>query len=200
MASASIPPTANHESNIRIGISIGLFVLFVIITIFAAGFINQFGPPRSALRSTRTPYMIRSQQRTGIGRFQLASIPIIKYQAGVRRDEPPNGRVFQKELPPKVASLATCEEREDTSLSDDGPGQPNCSICTECFQERENVRVLPCSHIFHRHCIDPWLLNFSGTCPLWLVNIQEMIRLFFALQKNLELTVSGSLAGKTCQR
>jgi hypothetical protein len=26
---------------------------------------------------------------------------------------------------------------------------------------------LPCKHQFHPACIDPWLINVSGTCPLW---------------------------------
>jgi hypothetical protein len=43
----------------------------------------------------------------------------------------------------------------------------SCSICTEDFVGSDNVRILPCDHIYHRHCIDPWLLDFAGTCPLW---------------------------------
>ncbi len=42
-----------------------------------------------------------------------------------------------------------------------------CSICTEDFTMGEDVRVLPCDHKFHPSCIDPWLINISGTCPLW---------------------------------
>ncbi len=42
-----------------------------------------------------------------------------------------------------------------------------CSICLEDFVKGEDVRVLPCSHQFHPICIDPWLLNISGTCPMW---------------------------------
>lgn len=42
-----------------------------------------------------------------------------------------------------------------------------CSICTEDFQVGEDVRVLPCNHKFHPTCIDPWLIDVSGTCPLW---------------------------------
>jgi hypothetical protein len=42
-----------------------------------------------------------------------------------------------------------------------------CSVCTEDFVKGQNTRVLPCKHKFHPECIDPWLLNVSGTCPLW---------------------------------
>lgn len=49
-----------------------------------------------------------------------------------------------------------------------GPPAPRqCSVCTEDFVENEKVRILPCRHIYHKRCIDPWLLNFAGTCPLW---------------------------------
>lgn len=42
-----------------------------------------------------------------------------------------------------------------------------CSICTEDFEKGQDLRVLPCDHKFHPECVDPWLLNVSGTCPLW---------------------------------
>jgi Ring finger domain len=45
----------------------------------------------------------------------------------------------------------------------------SCSICTEDFVKGEDIRVLPCNHKYHPDCVDPWLLNVSGTCPLWLV-------------------------------
>lgn len=48
-------------------------------------------------------------------------------------------------------------------------GELGCSICTEDFTTGEDVRVLPCHHKYHPACIDPWLLNVSGTCPLWYV-------------------------------
>ena len=42
-----------------------------------------------------------------------------------------------------------------------------CSVCTEDFAENDTVRILPCGHIYHRRCIDPWLLRFGGNCPMW---------------------------------
>ncbi|CZT53227.1 uncharacterized protein RSE6_14699 [Rhynchosporium secalis] len=44
--------------------------------------------------------------------------------------------------------------------------EEECSICISDFVDDEEIRLLPCSHRFHRACIDPWLLNVSGTCPI----------------------------------
>lgn len=48
-----------------------------------------------------------------------------------------------------------------------------CSVCTDDFVKGQDIRVLPCNHKFHPECIDPWLLNVSGTCPLWLVLLRS---------------------------
>lgn len=48
-------------------------------------------------------------------------------------------------------------------------GKIDCAICVDRFAEGESTRVLPCGHDFHPACIDPWLLNVSGKCPLWYV-------------------------------
>ncbi|XP_068652655.1 RING-H2 finger protein ATL5-like [Aristolochia californica] len=41
-----------------------------------------------------------------------------------------------------------------------------CSVCLSKFEDIEILRVLPkCKHVFHRHCLDPWLESHSG-CPL----------------------------------
>ncbi|CAL8114152.1 unnamed protein product [Orchesella dallaii] len=43
--------------------------------------------------------------------------------------------------------------------------QDTCSICIDNFEVGEEVRVLPCSHVFHKPCIDPWLIHSSRRCP-----------------------------------
>ena len=42
-----------------------------------------------------------------------------------------------------------------------------CPICTDDFVKGQDIRVLPCNHQYHPECVDPWLVNVSGTCPLW---------------------------------
>lgn len=59
------------------------------------------------------------------------------------------------------------KEKEPAAPTPPQEGDLGCSICTEDFTTGEDVRVLPCQHKYHPACIDPWLLNVSGTCPLW---------------------------------
>ncbi|XP_010617110.1 E3 ubiquitin-protein ligase RLIM [Fukomys damarensis] len=41
----------------------------------------------------------------------------------------------------------------------------SCSVClTECTHGNK-LRILPCSHEYHVHCIDPWLAD-NSTCPI----------------------------------
>jgi hypothetical protein len=41
-----------------------------------------------------------------------------------------------------------------------------CSICLEGYEESSTIRQLKCSHLFHKDCIDPWLLKESYKCPV----------------------------------
>lgn len=41
-----------------------------------------------------------------------------------------------------------------------------CAVCLNEFQDHETLRLLPkCSHVFHRECIDTWLVSHI-TCPV----------------------------------
>ncbi|KAH8922664.1 hypothetical protein BT69DRAFT_1282059, partial [Atractiella rhizophila] len=41
----------------------------------------------------------------------------------------------------------------------------DCAVCKDEFQVDEDASKLPCRHIFHTGCINPWL-EIHGTCPV----------------------------------
>lgn len=58
-------------------------------------------------------------------------------------------------------------EEPEMSTAEMDPSQLQCPVCMEDFESGQDLRVLPCHHSFHPDCIDPWLLNVAGSCPLW---------------------------------
>ncbi|XAR69228.1 hypothetical protein NMG60_11000737 [Bertholletia excelsa] len=41
-----------------------------------------------------------------------------------------------------------------------------CYICFVAYEEGDSVRILPCHHEFHQTCVDKWLKEIHGVCPL----------------------------------
>lgn len=50
----------------------------------------------------------------------------------------------------------------------------SCAICIEPHVAGDNVRILPCKHIFHKKCIDPWLYE-RQTCPICKLDILKAV-------------------------
>uniref|UniRef100_A0A3B5LS87 RING-type E3 ubiquitin transferase n=1 Tax=Xiphophorus couchianus TaxID=32473 RepID=A0A3B5LS87_9TELE len=72
---------------------------------------------------------------------------------------------FENSGPPpadsdKIKSLPTVEITDEHVASG-----LECSVCKEDYSVGENVRQLPCNHMFHNDCIVPWLEQHD-TCPV----------------------------------
>uniref|UniRef100_A0A8C4QGS1 Ring finger protein 150 n=1 Tax=Eptatretus burgeri TaxID=7764 RepID=A0A8C4QGS1_EPTBU len=50
----------------------------------------------------------------------------------------------------------------------------SCAVCIEGYKSSEEVRVLPCKHVFHKNCVDPWLVNHR-TCPMCKLDILDTL-------------------------
>ncbi|KAL7886367.1 hypothetical protein AOLI_G00066620 [Acnodon oligacanthus] len=76
-------------------------------------------------------------------------------------------RIQQRELK-KVAERAIAKlqvrtlRRTDPELEAE---ENNCAVCIDAFKRGDTVTTLPCSHLFHKTCIEPWLLEHH-TCPM----------------------------------
>lgn len=42
----------------------------------------------------------------------------------------------------------------------------SCTICLQNYSPGEYKRILPCSHLYHKRCIDKWLRKNNTDCPI----------------------------------
>ncbi|XP_010790212.1 RING finger protein 165-like, partial [Notothenia coriiceps] len=67
----------------------------------------------------------------------------------------------------KPQHLKTGEE-EETDVDE------KCTICLSMLEDKEDVRRLPCMHLFHQGCVDQWLAT-SRKCPICRVDIETQL-------------------------
>ncbi|CAK7338530.1 unnamed protein product [Dovyalis caffra] len=48
-----------------------------------------------------------------------------------------------------------------------------CYICLAEYEEGDKIRVLPCHHEYHMACVDKWLKEIHGVCPLCRGDVRE---------------------------
>ena len=78
-------------------------------------------------------------------------------------DIPPSDRAADPALALEDASAAVTEPPPNSGFDQ----SQCCAICLDDYVANATpVRHLPCNHIFHPHCIDPFLQTRSSLCPL----------------------------------
>uniref|UniRef100_H0UX78 Ring finger protein 128 n=1 Tax=Cavia porcellus TaxID=10141 RepID=H0UX78_CAVPO len=55
-----------------------------------------------------------------------------------------------------------------------GPDGDSCAVCIELYKPNDVIRILTCNHIFHKICVDPWLLEHR-TCPMCKCDILKAL-------------------------
>ncbi|KAI4873453.1 hypothetical protein NFI96_027303 [Prochilodus magdalenae] len=76
-------------------------------------------------------------------------------------------RIKQRELK-RVAERAIAKLQVRTLRRTDPEVEAeenSCAVCIDSFKRGDIVTTLPCNHVFHKTCIEPWLLEHH-TCPM----------------------------------
>jgi len=71
-------------------------------------------------------------------------------------------------LPHKFQKRPPVPEGETEEEEEEGD---KCTICLSEFEVDEDVRRLPCFHLFHVECVDQWL-GQNKRCPICRVDIE----------------------------
>lgn len=69
--------------------------------------------------------------------------------------------------PPSQSKLDECLSFKNDGIED------TCSVCLCDFEKEEELKKLPCRHVFHEACIMKWLENHS-TCPICKSSLKEI--------------------------
>ncbi|KAE8389355.1 hypothetical protein BDV23DRAFT_157396 [Aspergillus alliaceus] len=175
------------------GIITALFLAIIITgAVRAHRHPERYGPRYTAGRP-------RQSRAKGIARAMLDTIPIVKFgdqhdpkldavkgdvemgsedETGRQPDTQETTTVHEtnpQATPALAAAQTTTEPNSEPQAKApaDATDHPNfsCPICTDDFVKGQDLRVLPCNHQFHPECIDPWLVNVSGTCPLCRIDL-----------------------------
>ena len=71
----------------------------------------------------------------------------------------PTSKAARKKLASVKISKVHCKKGKDGKME-----EPSCTICICEIPLGQKGMVLPCGHIFHPDCINPWL-DEHNTCP-----------------------------------
>lgn len=71
-----------------------------------------------------------------------------------------------------ISKLTTRTVKKGDKETD--PDFDHCAVCIESYKQNDVVRVLPCKHVFHKSCVDPWLSEHC-TCPMCKLNILKAL-------------------------
>uniref|UniRef100_A0A8D0E8Q7 Ring finger protein 149 n=1 Tax=Salvator merianae TaxID=96440 RepID=A0A8D0E8Q7_SALMN len=87
-------------------------------------------------------------------------------------------------------------KHEDKEIPELDVDAENCAVCIENYKPKDTVRILPCKHVFHRHCIDPWLLEHR-TCPMCKLDVIKALGYWEKAKNGLEVPMPESVSSST---
>ncbi|XP_021864676.2 E3 ubiquitin-protein ligase ATL31 [Spinacia oleracea] len=102
---------------------------------------------------------------------------------GWTRSEPPRG------LDPTVVNAFPTFLYSDVKVHRVGKTTAlECAICINEFTDHERLVLLPkCNHVFHPHCLSPWLASHV-TCPVCRANLETQVPDRRTFEERFEMT------------
>ncbi|XP_056134066.1 E3 ubiquitin-protein ligase Arkadia isoform X4 [Lampris incognitus] len=113
-----------------------------------------------------------SSRMTGFGRTYEDLLHLEERLGTVNRGAS-QGTIERCTYPHKYKKRKLHGKQEDDEGADEDT-EEKCTICLSILEEGEDVRRLPCMHLFHQLCVDQWLLT-NKKCPICRVDIEAQL-------------------------
>ncbi|XVE98470.1 hypothetical protein REPUB_Repub03eG0109300 [Reevesia pubescens] len=75
--------------------------------------------------------------------------------------------------PESVVDSFPLRNHKKVTAAEGGDAVEQCYICLAEYEEGDNIRLLPCQHEFHMSCVDKWLKEIHGVCPLCRGDVRQ---------------------------
>ncbi|ELU11354.1 hypothetical protein CAPTEDRAFT_180387 [Capitella teleta] len=141
------------------------------ISIGTAGPPIQVHGPRIYQTHTHLHELVRFEERLGSVVAGASQSCIERNTISYRyktRATPPQDDAHATSSSPKNTTAA---EATATAADSDVDTSERCTICLSDFEDSDEVRRLPCMHLFHIGCVDTWLSS-NRRCPICRVDIE----------------------------
>ncbi|KAG8375515.1 hypothetical protein BUALT_Bualt10G0107800 [Buddleja alternifolia] len=106
-------------------------------------------------------------QNRGATQESISSLPTYKFKVKKNKN---GGDKDNSSTTGECGVIAAGTEKERTISGEDAV----CCICLAKYVNNDELRELPCSHFFHKECVDKWL-NINASCPLCKAEVGETI-------------------------
>ncbi|KAK7275123.1 hypothetical protein RIF29_16230 [Crotalaria pallida] len=72
-------------------------------------------------------------------------------------------KLYDSPLPMIEEDVSVCHYESTPGSNED----VDCAVCLCKIGEGDEIRVLRCDHLFHKECLDKWVVGFkNANCPL----------------------------------
>ncbi|XP_028295670.1 E3 ubiquitin-protein ligase Arkadia isoform X3 [Gouania willdenowi] len=113
-----------------------------------------------------------SSRMTGFGRTYEDLLHLEERLGTVNRGAS-QGTIERCTYPHKYKKRKLHGKQDEDEVADEDT-EEKCTICLSILEEGEDVRRLPCMHLFHQLCVDQWLLT-NKKCPICRVDIEAQL-------------------------
>lgn len=75
--------------------------------------------------------------------------------------------------PESVVDSLPVKNHRKPEKPESGDDVRQCYICLAEYEDGDKIRILPCHHEYHVACVDKWLKEIHGVCPLCRGDVRE---------------------------
>lgn len=117
------------------------------------------------------PMAEESSTRSSISRIVMLAEALFEVLDEIHRQPGSQSLSTSLPAPESVVDSFPLKFHKKVDAADGGSDAEQCYICLAEYEDGDQIRVLPCKHEYHMLCVDKWLKEIHGVCPLCRSNV-----------------------------